>query len=46
MKRPNHAGLIVASPDPNRVQALLAGYTRRFYDDFFAQLSPPGKPTA
>ena len=36
--QPHHAGLIVASPDPGRVQALLDSYSRRFYEDFFASL--------
>lgn len=45
MKRKGHAGLIVASPDRERVQALLDSYTQRFYDDFFAKLPPPERPT-
>ena len=40
MRRPNHAGLIVASRDSARVDALLDAYSRRFYEDFFA--SGPG----
>lgn len=31
-----HAGLIVQSPDPARVEQLLEEYTRRFYKDFYA----------
>lgn len=31
-----HAGLIVRSPDPQRVEHLLADYTERFYKDFYA----------
>lgn len=31
-----HAGLIVQSPDPARVEQLLEDYTRRFYKDFYA----------
>jgi biotin carboxylase len=38
--RPHHAGLIVASRDSARVDALLDAYGRRFYHDFFA--SAPG----
>jgi len=45
MKRKGHAGLIVASPDRDRVQALLDSYTQRFYDDFFAKLPPPDRPS-
>jgi biotin carboxylase len=32
----HHAGLVVASPDPQRVQTLLDSYAPRFYNDFFA----------
>jgi hypothetical protein len=46
MKRKNHAGLIVSSPDQNRVQTLLDSYTQRFYADFFAKLPPPDKPAS
>ncbi|MFN8597130.1 MAG: ATP-grasp domain-containing protein [Anaerolineae bacterium] len=45
MKRKGHAGLIVAAPDRARVQTLLDSYTQRFYEDFFAQLPPPDRPT-
>ncbi|HEX8000618.1 MAG TPA: ATP-grasp domain-containing protein [Pyrinomonadaceae bacterium] len=31
-----HAGLILQSPDPARVEQLLEDYTRRFYKDFYA----------
>jgi biotin carboxylase len=36
MNKLYHAGLIVRSPDPERVAHLLEDYTRRFYHDFFA----------
>jgi hypothetical protein len=36
----HHAGLLVASPDPLRVQALLDTYSRRFEHDFLAVLPP------
>jgi biotin carboxylase len=39
-----HAGLIVRSPEPHRVDALLADYTERFYRDFFATAPPPERP--
>jgi biotin carboxylase len=39
-----HAGLIVASPDAQRVDALLADYRERFYRDFFATAPPPERP--
>ena len=34
----HHAGLVVASPDGARVQALLDDYARRFRDDFVATM--------
>jgi biotin carboxylase len=42
----SHAGLIVASPDPARVDMLLDRYMSRFHDDFFASMPAPDKPTA
>jgi biotin carboxylase len=39
-----HAGLIVRSPEPERVEALLADYSERFYRDFFATAPPPERP--
>ena len=39
-----HAGLIVRSPDPQRVEALLDDYKERFYRDFFATAPPPERP--
>lgn len=40
----HHAGLIVRSPDPERVQALLDDYGRRFAHDFLAVAPPLDKP--
>jgi biotin carboxylase len=45
MKKLHHAGLIVASPDPERVRTLLESYTERFYQDFYASAPPPEKPS-
>ena len=42
--KPHHAGLIVASTDPRRVDALIADYTRRFERDFFATAPLPDRP--
>jgi biotin carboxylase len=42
----HHAGLIVASPDPARVEFLLLEYSRRFQEDFFATAPLPDRPTA
>lgn len=36
LNKKQHAGLIVASPDANRVQTLLDSYTERFAHDFLA----------
>ena len=40
----NHAGIIVASPDPARVQALLDEYAQRFVQDFLAVMPALDKP--
>jgi len=44
--KPHHAGLIVASDDPARVQALMDEYARRFLEDFYAFAPAPDRPTA
>jgi biotin carboxylase len=44
LKKKNHAGLIVASPEHPRVESLLASYTDRFYNDFFASQPAPDRP--
>jgi biotin carboxylase len=36
IRRPYHVGLVVASPDPERVGRLLESYSRRFLADFAA----------
>jgi biotin carboxylase len=41
-----HAGLIVTSHDPGRVQHLLDTYCARFHQDFYTSAPPPAKPTA
>lgn len=41
MNKRAHAGLIVMSPDPLRVQYLLHEYTHRFYQDFYAMQPAP-----
>jgi biotin carboxylase len=40
----HHAGLIVKSPDPGRVQELINQYAQRFRQDFFASEPPRDKP--
>ena len=44
IRKHHHAGLIVASPDAQRVEALIADYADRFYRDFFATAPPPERP--
>ena len=41
----HHAGLVTASTDPHRIEELLAQYTRRFYEDFYATQPPLDRPT-
>jgi len=41
IKKPHHAGLIVASEDERRVRELLESYVTRFYQDFHASAPPP-----
>ncbi len=45
MNKEFHAGLIVASPDAERVRNLLDDYTSRFYQDFYTSAPPPEHPT-
>jgi biotin carboxylase len=42
----HHAGLLVASDDPRRVEELLHSYVRRFLEDFSAFLPSPDRPTS
>ncbi|MBL8204989.1 MAG: ATP-grasp domain-containing protein [Blastocatellia bacterium] len=46
LNKKHHAGLVVESPDPSRVQLLLDSYTERYYQDFHTSAPPPDKPTA
>lgn len=46
MNKRHHAGLIVHSPDPARIEQLLEEYTRRFYEDFYAFQPPSVRPTS
>jgi biotin carboxylase len=41
VRKPHHAGLIVASTDERRVRELLESYVARFYQDFHASAPPP-----
>jgi hypothetical protein len=45
IRKRHHVGLILGSPDPQRVESLIADYTERYYRDFFATAPPPDRPT-
>ena len=45
IRKSHHAGLIVTSPNAERVGQLLEDYTRRFYVDFHASAPPLEKAT-
>ena len=40
MRKKYHAGLIISSPDPRRVESLLSSYAERFARDFLAVMPP------
>jgi biotin carboxylase len=44
IRKRHHAGVIVCSPDPLRVEALIEDYMQRFYRDYFATAPPPERP--
>ena len=44
IRKRHHAGVIVGSPDPGRIETLLDDYSQRFYRDFFATAPPPERP--
>ena len=44
IRKHHHAGVIVSSRDPQRIEALIGDYTQRFYRDFFATAPPPERP--
>jgi biotin carboxylase len=46
MKKHHHAGLIVRSERPERVEQLLEDYSAQFAQMFLASMPPPEKPTA
>ena len=46
LKKHHHAGLIVRSPDPERVRQLLEDYGQRFADEYLATAPVPDRPTA
>ncbi|MGA2743733.1 MAG: ATPase [Candidatus Sulfotelmatobacter sp.] len=46
IKKHHHAGLVLRSPDPQRIPALLEGYSRRFAEEFLAIEPPRDKPAS
>jgi hypothetical protein len=44
IRKHHHAGLIISSPDPDRIEQLIDDYTGRFYRDFLAVLPPREHP--
>jgi biotin carboxylase len=46
VKKHHHAGMVLRSPDPNRIPILLEDYARRFAEEFLAVEPPRDKPTA
>src|ERR1700691_2246061 len=46
IKKHHHAGLILRSPDPQRVQTVLENYAQRFAAEFLAIEAPREKPTS
>lgn len=46
LHKDHHAGLILRSHDPGRIEALLNEYISRFHRDFYTRLDAPDKPTA
>jgi hypothetical protein len=46
LRKRHHVGLLVASPDPERVESLLQAYVRRFLEDFSATLPAAERPTS
>ncbi len=45
LRKKHHAGLIVASHDPQRIWELQQRYMERFYHDFYARMPAADKPT-
>jgi biotin carboxylase len=46
IKKFHHAGFVLKSPLPERVEELLASYSQRFANDFLAREPVPDRPTA
>ena len=46
LNKKHHAGLVVASPDPERIESLIHDYSQHFAHDFLAVAPPLDKPPA
>jgi biotin carboxylase len=46
LNKKHHAGIVVASKDPQRIEQLLEDYSRRFYEDFYTSQPPLDKPAS
>jgi biotin carboxylase len=46
IKKYHHAGFVLKSPSPERIEALLASYSQRFAQDFLAREPVPDKPSS
>jgi hypothetical protein len=46
IKKYHHAGFVLKSASPKRIEELLASYSQRFTVDFLAREPVPQKPTA
>jgi hypothetical protein len=46
LTKKNHVGFVLRSPSLDRIRTLLDNYSHRFYEDFFASLPAPDKPTS
>jgi biotin carboxylase len=42
----HHAGFVLKSPEPQRIESLLTSYSQRFEADFLAKAPVPDKPTS
>jgi biotin carboxylase len=45
IKKYHHAGFVLKSPSPERIEELLHSYSQRFAEDFLARQPVPDKPT-
>jgi len=46
LNKQHHAGIVLRSPDPERIRTLLESSSERLLHDYCAVLPPPDKPTS